>query len=221
MSKNESGPQPVDYKTGILNRFHELTENHEQIAFLVDMEGVILPHSFPRIVDSSSHDTWGIEDKIIKRGIRTLKTNKALLDLLAGFLKKYGDDKILVASAIHLRIKNRSEDSKFGQIVDMGIGKSHEELYQVAKKSFHGENDGYTLKEESLAINLVYKTDKHSQTVLDFLKNRQVNFSSLYFLKIKLPIFHDNNVDYQNQFQEDFYNGLLREPIKPPTILSR
>lgn len=203
--------QPIDVKTGIQIYFQELLKKYSQIAFLVDMEGVVLPHGFSNIVSQSIQGSVN-EEKAIKRAIKSLDTNTALLETLQKLIQM-ASSRTMVVSTIHRVIKNKHEISSLGEILDLGTGKDHDLLYRTFGGNYYGKEDPFTIEKNSLAMNLVYKTGKHSKTTLNFLqKHPDVNFSTLDFMKIKLPIFKTNGPEYEQVFYEAFNNELRQKP---------
>lgn len=226
MNSLEGEVVPVDYNQLIHDQFHSLVNNpkYSQIAFLIDMEGVILPLHFPkRLLPSVYRDAFNpLEDKIVKANLKLLPTNGTLIDYLKFFVKDKGlkeDFEVLIISTSQMELAPLPKvQHAIDRTLDQGLFKTHDLLQKIDKNSYHEITDRVRLKKNSLLINI--DDTRFPKTLISYIGESQPESSSFSVLPIKITPFENRTLEYQRILEKELFNGLKSEPISFSKIVA-
>lgn len=221
MNPNEGEPKYIDYETEINNRFAELVENPRfgQIVFLVDMEGVILPLHFSRLIYPEVYgNTFNpLEDRIINKNLRSLPKNETLLALLKGFVDNKDNDKVLIISTSQMDLVTLPKTQQtINAVLKLCLYKTHDILNKTAGQSYHKVTEGLSLKDNSLLISL--DDTCFSKTLINHIRESQPNYSTFSALPIRLPPFNENCTDYKTVLYKNMLSGMKKSPVSLNTL---
>lgn len=211
-----------NYRTRIRKRFVELIDSPKfnQIVLLIDMEGVILPQHFPRLIcpEIYSSDFNPYEDKITKIRFKSLANNNLLLDLLKNSKEMDKDNKVLIMSASQMELAPLPKKQQpIDRLLAYGLLKTHDILNKVAGESYHEITERFRIEDNSLLIDL--DDSRFSPTLMKYLAQTQPGYNTFSALPVKIPVFNiDKEPNYEDLLYKSLLKGLFHKPISMKTL---